>query len=182
MLYCDPSAAPGGDGTQLRPFSLVAEAVRAAAGVPASTIVLRGGVYHERMVVLGPEHSGLTIQNYQGEHAVVSGAAPLARAGQKGKPQWVKVPVEQAAPGKGNWTLWPEVNNVFARAPNPNGDNPAAKIKYLGNFFTFFLFAIIDCLACKFQPFLTRAIADAPSVVSQLPSFSKKCQKPRDSL
>ena len=58
----------------------------------------------------------------------------------------------------------------------------AVEIKYLGNFFTFFLFAIIDCLACKFQPFLTHAIADAPSVVSQLPSFSKKCQKPRDSL
>lgn len=64
VLHCDPAAAPGsGDGSRSRPFGSVAEAVGAAAGMPGSTIVLRGGVYHERMMVLGPEHSGLTIQN-----------------------------------------------------------------------------------------------------------------------
>jgi hypothetical protein len=76
---------------------------------------------------------------------VVSGAVPLARAGHE--PQWTKVhgvapppPLQQQAPAgavaavEADWTLWPEVNNVFARAPNPNGDDPHTGVKYLGNF------------------------------------------------
>jgi hypothetical protein len=63
VLYCDAAAAPSsGDGSQSHPFASLAEAVQAAARMPGSTIVLRGGVYHERTLALGPEHSGLTIQ------------------------------------------------------------------------------------------------------------------------
>jgi len=97
------------------------------------------------MMVLGPGHSGLTIQNYQGERAVVSGAVPLGQAGQGNQPRWTKVPAAPsparatataAAAAAANWTLWPEVNNVFGRAPNPNGGNPADGVKFLGKFDT----------------------------------------------
>ena len=147
VLYCDASATPGsGDGSLARPFASVAHAVSAATGMPGATIALRGGVYYEHMMRLGPEHSGITIQNYRGEHAVVSGAVPLARAGQSHQPQWTRVngasppataaTVVAATHVGANWTLWPEVNNVFARAPNPNGDDPATGVKYLGTFST----------------------------------------------
>ena len=148
VLYCDASATPGsGDGSLVRPFASVAQAVLAAGGIPGATIALRGGVYYEHMMMLGPEHSGVTIQNYHGEHAVVSGAVPLARARQSHHPQWTRVdavPPPAAAAATvvasthigANWTLWPEVNNVFARAPNPNGDDPATDVTYLGNFST----------------------------------------------
>ena len=118
LLFADPAAPPGGTGSKARPFASVAAAVAAAGkGASPATVLLRGGTYHERTIQLGPQHSGLTVQNYLGERAAVSGAVPL-------RGRWERLP-----PG---WAPAPGVNNVFARAPRPNGDN--GDVMFLGNF------------------------------------------------
>ena len=60
----------------LRTIRAAQSKTRSASG--ASTIILRGGVYYLNSTLeLTPLDSGLTIQNYDGEEAVVSGATPL---------------------------------------------------------------------------------------------------------
>ena len=44
------------------------------------TLVLRSGVYHTQGIVLTSAHSGLTVQNYAGEDAAVTGAVPVPAA------------------------------------------------------------------------------------------------------
>jgi len=83
-IYVDAAAAPGGDGSLLRPFATLEAAVDAAGQGPAGahnmTVELRAGTYRTPGVVLTPRHSGLTIQNHGGEEAVVSGAVAVPNA------------------------------------------------------------------------------------------------------
>ena len=75
-IYADANArGAGGDGSLLKPFATVEAAVDHAAGLGTNvTVELRAGTYRTTGVVLTPQHSGLTIQNYNGEEAIVSGA------------------------------------------------------------------------------------------------------------
>ena len=71
-------AAKGSDanaGTMAAPFKTIAAAV--AASKAGGTIALRAGVHHTDMVSLTTKHNGLTIQNYNGEAATVSGGVPI---------------------------------------------------------------------------------------------------------
>ena len=80
-LYVDYAKGDdaSGAGTLEQPLRTIAAAVAKAAGTKDATVLLRGGThYTPQTVEIGPEHSGLTIQNYAGERAVVSGAVPLS--------------------------------------------------------------------------------------------------------
>jgi hypothetical protein len=81
VIFVDASVAAGGsgDGTRARPFATLESGVAAAgaSGAKRVTLVLRAGRYHTAGVTLTSAHSGLTIQNYQGEEAIVSGTVPV---------------------------------------------------------------------------------------------------------
>ena len=74
-VYVDAAASAAGDGSKTKPYSSVAAAVEAAGGGETHagsttknvTIVLRAGVYYEKQMLLTTNHSGLTIQNFEGE-------------------------------------------------------------------------------------------------------------------
>ena len=73
--FVDPAAAPGGDGSLAAPFATIEQAVAAATtdsdrGATSRAVLLRAGIHRTAGVVLTPAHSGLTIQNYNGEAAV----------------------------------------------------------------------------------------------------------------
>ena len=79
-LFFVDARSTGGDGSEARPFGTLEAAVAASASpaVAPATIVLRGGAIHRtRGVVLTAAHSGLTIQSFEGEGAVVSGAVAV---------------------------------------------------------------------------------------------------------
>jgi len=78
VIFVDANntGARRGDGSKAEPFSTLRAAVAAAEGKPAATIVLRAGIHYTEGVVLTVLHSGLTIQNFEGENASVSGPCP----------------------------------------------------------------------------------------------------------
>jgi hypothetical protein len=81
VLYAAVNATKAGDGSRERPFTLVAAvaAVTAAPRTHTVTLLLRGGTYRlAETLRLGPQHSNLTIQNFEGEEVIVSGAAAVA--------------------------------------------------------------------------------------------------------
>jgi hypothetical protein len=83
VLYVAANAtAAEGDGSKAKPFALP-QALAAAAAVTTGpvTLLLRGGTYRlMESLHVRPEHSNdhLTIQNYDGEEAILSGAAAVA--------------------------------------------------------------------------------------------------------
>ena len=91
VIFVDSNAAAeagSGRGDKTNPFkSLEAAVASITAGLyPAGpkTIVLKEGTYYTAGVVLTTDHSNLTIQNYDGEAVVVSGAVPIVNS----KPGW----------------------------------------------------------------------------------------------
>jgi hypothetical protein len=66
-----------GNGEAESPFASLSRAVEAVLKTGSKTIVLRAGTYYTQQIELGPEHSGLTVQNFNGEHATVSGTFSL---------------------------------------------------------------------------------------------------------
>ncbi len=61
------------DGSKQKPFNTLRDAVASIAGKANVTILLTSA------------HSGLTIQNFEGEQAVLSGAIPIASASSRAK-------------------------------------------------------------------------------------------------
>ena len=83
VLFVDASATGDGNGSKAKPFATLEAGVDAAAAVNgAVTLVLRKGKYYTAGIVLTTAHSGLTIENFEGEEAVVSGAisVPVSQA------------------------------------------------------------------------------------------------------
>ena len=83
-------AASGGDdanpGTVAKPKATIQAGVLAARNTASKTVLLRGGMHMIRTTVhITPADSGLTISNYNGEDAVVSGAIPI-------ETKWKRVP------------------------------------------------------------------------------------------
>lgn len=78
-VYVDAASGDdSNDGSLATPFKTLQFAVdQVEAGSRNATVHLRAGVYYTPMITLTPKHNGLTIQNYNGEHAVVSGGVPL---------------------------------------------------------------------------------------------------------
>ena len=81
LLFCLPalattwwvSAGASGNGTQSSPFGTISAAVTAAA--PGDTINVESGTYRESVLIT---KANLTLQNYNGERAIVSGMGNLA--------------------------------------------------------------------------------------------------------
>jgi hypothetical protein len=95
VIFVDSNASGGGDGSKVRPFSTLEAGIHAAAkGKAPVTVVLREGAYYTEGIVLSAQHSGITIQNFEGEEAVVTGA--------------VKVPVS-----KTKWSLHRATTNTW---------------------------------------------------------------------
>ena len=70
VLACTSFHVIQADGSETKPYSSVAAAVEAAGSTTKTknaTIVLRAGVYYEKQMLLTTNHSGLTIQNFEGE-------------------------------------------------------------------------------------------------------------------
>ena len=118
-IFVDSKAAHSGSGTKEAPFRTIAEALSAA--VSPSTILLREGTYHTEQLRLTQKHSKVTIQNYEGERAVVSGAVPLKV---NGVGAWAPHRVM-----KPTWVVHSGRNNVYGRA---NSKNDTDAVKYLG--------------------------------------------------
>ena len=110
------------DGTQDRPWKTIQHAVDRTAGGPA-TLLLRAGRYYEAgSVKIGAESSGLTIQNFEGECATLSGAlGPITLPASA----WTQYKRHVG------WETFESVNNVFGDATS-NGNT--STVKYLGSF------------------------------------------------
>jgi hypothetical protein len=114
-----------GDGSKDRPLFSIKAAIAAARSshFTQKTLLLRKGTFYldETLQIL-PEDSNLTIQNYNGERAVVSGGVAF-------KPTFMSV----ASTGGARWTVYTNTNNAFGRAL-PKRD--AGAVKYIGSFDT----------------------------------------------
>lgn len=129
VFYVDAvSGADTNNGGLGTPFKTLEKAVLEAAGQPgAATINLRAGRHYLASTVqLTEVNNGLTIQNYKGEHAVVSGAKRLTGAWQPhtldGKQQANQFVLDTSSSGL---TSVPglQVNGVrMTRARYPNGN------------------------------------------------------------
>jgi hypothetical protein len=122
-FYVSTSGDDKADGSKAHPFATLARGVSASAGTNA-TVLMRGGTYYlAAPIELGPHHSGLTIQNYDGEHVTLSGGVPLSIT----RPAWAlhKRRVE--------WETHPGTNNVYGQA-SPRADSEG--IVYLGTMST----------------------------------------------
>jgi hypothetical protein len=122
LVFVAPGGSDGAAGTKDAPLATIAAAVRATAGANPATVLLRAGTHEIASTVeLGPANSGLTIQNYAGEAAVVTGAKALS------VPQAAWKVYKQGD----KWDVAPDQNSVFGAA-KLKADT--AFIKYVGDF------------------------------------------------
>ncbi|HEU4675056.1 MAG TPA: right-handed parallel beta-helix repeat-containing protein [Motilibacteraceae bacterium] len=77
-VVVSPHGSDAARGTAAHPMRTVAAAVRRL-GTGGGTVLLRGGVYHQRIRLAGQHH--LTIRPYRHEHPVLSGAGLAPPAG-----------------------------------------------------------------------------------------------------
>ena len=107
-VYVD--AVRGSDtntGTLENPYKTINKAV-ASIGTD-SIILLRAGTHFlQETIVLNASHSGLTIQNYNGEEAWISGGVPLT-------PQWKPFNVSNSS----NWITEMNENAIYGDHPTP---------------------------------------------------------------
>ena len=75
-----------GDGSRAKPFASIAKAV-SIVHTANTTVLLHAGTYYTSQIKLETHHSGLTIQNFQGDYVTVSGGVPLTIA----RSAWNKV-------------------------------------------------------------------------------------------
>jgi len=117
-------AAVGSDdaaGSSDEPLQTLEAAAAAARGRRNATIVLRAGVHRvARTVALSAEHVNLTIQNYEGERASLSGARGLAIPAAAWQPYRV---------GTGDWVVREGSSLVLGRAVAGKDSGP---VKFLG--------------------------------------------------
>lgn len=99
-----------------KPLKTIAKALALAAAGAAKTIAVRGGTYElAAPLELGPEHSGVTLQNYGGEAAIVSGGVSFT------VDNWV--PYVQTGL---HWQTHYGANNVFGLASASGNTSEAA--------------------------------------------------------
>jgi hypothetical protein len=125
LIFASASAAgddEAADGSAARPFATLSRAVAAAADVPNSTILVRGGSYFlTEPLRLTAAHSGLTIQNFEGERVEVSGGVNFSL------PRSAWKPYKQSV----RWETSTGINNVYGQvSAGSDGDG----IVYLGSF------------------------------------------------
>jgi hypothetical protein len=98
-VFVAPTAPVGGDGSLEAPLTSIQTAMdKACSRSPNATVVLRGGTHYiSDTLLLGSQHSGLTVMAYPGESPVVSGGVEIqvdwkpfkVTTGQDAKNIWV---------------------------------------------------------------------------------------------
>eukprot|EP00730_Choanoeca_flexa_P018055 TRINITY_DN8757_c0_g1_i1.p1 TRINITY_DN8757_c0_g1~~TRINITY_DN8757_c0_g1_i1.p1 ORF type:complete len:906 (+),score=246.00 TRINITY_DN8757_c0_g1_i1:1-2718(+) len=102
------------EGTIDSPLKTVAIAVDQTSGRPACTINLREGTHYlDATVHLSTNHNGLTIQNYNGERAIVSGGKRLKVDWKPYTPPSRPTPTPTPPPGPTGWVEYNNVNYVY---------------------------------------------------------------------
>jgi hypothetical protein len=77
--YVSTTGSDSNPGTITQPFASLAAALAASRASPGwDTILFRQGTYFPGTTLLGPADKGLTIANFPGEEAWLSGAKPLS--------------------------------------------------------------------------------------------------------
>jgi len=121
-IYVSPDGKDSNFGTKDSPFATIQRAVQATAWKGEATILLRAGRHFiDKTVDIGSEHSGLTIQNFEGEDAEVTGALSFSLS----KSAWH--PYKQTA----GYDQQTSMNNVYGAA-HSKADTDT--VKYLGTF------------------------------------------------
>eukprot|EP00937_MAST-01D_sp_MAST-1D-sp2_P004825 g4825.t1 len=124
IVFVAPDGKDTNPGTKDAPFLTIAHAVKATADKADASVLLRAGSYFvPETVEIGMQNNGLTIQNYNGEAAVVTGARDLSVP----KASWK--PYKQQM----GWETHAGSNNVYGAAQS-RADK--GTIKYLGTFDT----------------------------------------------
>jgi len=80
VFFVAPDGSDNNNGTEKKPFKTLMKARDAARKLKAEEpkkIIVRGGLYYEVELALGPEDSGLTIEAYPGEKPVLYGGRPI---------------------------------------------------------------------------------------------------------
>jgi hypothetical protein len=86
-------ASTGGDGSKSKPFSTLAEAVNASRSTPGPhRILVQSGAYYDVSAQLGPQDSGLVIENAPGQTATLYGGLPLSGWQAEGQFQIAQLP------------------------------------------------------------------------------------------
>lgn len=126
ILFVDAKASAGGSGTKTDPLATISEAVlESSKSSDSTTILLRSGTHFTDQIQLGPEHSGLTIQNYNGEYATVSGGVPFTLSAGA----WTPYKIEKG------WSDSLGENNIYGKLATPK--TSTSSIKFLGLFDSF---------------------------------------------
>jgi hypothetical protein len=115
-FYVATTGSDAAAGTLAAPFATLTRAVAASRATPgADTILLRGGTYYSQpTIVLLPQDSGLTIQNFPSEEVWLSGSAPLP-AGAVWRPYNVSNSTPPAPPTP-TWHVAQGTTDVYANA------------------------------------------------------------------
>ena len=110
------------DGSKGKPFATLHRALEVAKHRTNATILVRGGSYHlKEPLLVEAAHTGLTIQNYNGEAATVTGGVPFSLP----KSAWS--PYKQSV----RWETSENVNNVYGQVSVAKHDGEG--IKFLGS-------------------------------------------------
>jgi len=103
--YVSTTGSDSNPGTITQPFASLAAALSASRASPGwDTILFRQGTYFPGTTTLGPQDKGLTIANYPGEEAWLSGAKPLSTI------TWNYVP--QPTPNK-TWVVVQDSSTIY---------------------------------------------------------------------
>jgi len=121
--YVATDGDDAGKGTKADPVASIQRGLELAKGQGNATILVRGGTYElESTILVNEDHSGVTIQNYDGENVTVTGGVSFTI----NAADWTPYNVQET-----HWETYVDQNNVYsladAGANNSNAD-------YLGTF------------------------------------------------
>ncbi|MEE8867513.1 MAG: right-handed parallel beta-helix repeat-containing protein [Acidipropionibacterium acidipropionici] len=107
--YVATSGSDSNTGTKASPFKTISAATKAAGA--GSTVVVRGGVYHENVLVY--PHDALTVEAYPGEAVWLDGSEPVSGWVKSGS-VWVK----------NGWTTFFDASPTYTKgAPDSTEEN-----------------------------------------------------------
>jgi parallel beta-helix repeat protein len=122
-VFVSPGGSGAGKGTQSSPYTSLAGAIATARS--GSTLVLRGGTYHENVTV--PSYKSLTIQSYPGEAVWLDGSSQVSSWTQSGR-TWIHTGWTARFSSEPTYTpgsipsgkAWQFVNPAYPMAAHPD--------------------------------------------------------------
>ena len=113
-LHVSTSGNDAAAGTASEPFASISRALEAASGTKNATIVVHAGEYQvDEPLRITAAHSGLTLQNFEGDEVSVSGGVRFEVPRSAWRPYKQRVA----------WETSPSVNNVYGQVgPGADGE------------------------------------------------------------